>query len=117
MLRAIVIKSNSMDMQQLITIIKSCGISVIDCFDKTKGVVKKVLALKPDVVFLDTVIGQMDGLMVGRRIRDGDNEIKLVFVANDGRYAAEAYNVGATDFLLNPIEKERVAMTFERVRK
>ncbi|OQB12076.1 MAG: Sensory transduction protein LytR [Firmicutes bacterium ADurb.Bin193] len=115
MLRAIVIESSPMELAWLVEMIVSCDACVEGCFSKTKGLVKKILELKPDIVFLDAVIGQMDGLMVGRRIRDGDDGIKLIFLAEDGKYAAEAYSVGATDFLLKPLIKERVAMALGRV--
>lgn len=113
--RAVVIESDSAEQKRLVSILKSCGFLVVGRFNEAKGAVEKILELKPDVVLLNVFIGDMDGLTVGRRLRDEDKDIKLIFIAEDGRYAVEAYNVGATDFLLKPIRKERLKRALKRI--
>lgn len=45
-----------------------------------------------------------------------DLQIPVVFMAKDGLLAAEAFNCGATDFLLQPFRKERFEQSIEKIR-
>ena len=71
----------------------------------------------PDMVFLDVQMPGLTGFEVARRLVDSDTESRLVFVTAFDRHAVEAFEVNAVDYLLKPVEAERLATAVDRVRK
>jgi DNA-binding LytR/AlgR family response regulator len=70
--------------------------------------------LKPDVAFLDIHMPDLSGLEVARHLRGEDAPI-VVFVTAYDRYAVEAFEIAALDYVLKPIRRERLAETVRRV--
>jgi DNA-binding LytR/AlgR family response regulator len=70
-------------------------------------------ARRPDVVFLDVQMPGMSGLEVARRL---SGRCHLVFVTAHEQYALEAFERAAVDYLLKPVEEERLAATVARLR-
>lgn len=74
--------------------------------------------LEPDIVFLDVQMPGLDGLGVIRRLREKDTPLPYFVLATAfDNYAVEAFQVEAFDYLLKPVEKERLAATLERARR
>ena len=75
---------------------------------------------EPDVVFLDVAMPGQDGLGVVRKLLDKKSKVRVphvVFVTAYDQYAVEAFELNAIDYLLKPIEKERLAKSLQRVRR
>jgi two-component system LytT family response regulator/two-component system response regulator LytT len=73
---------------------------------------------EPDVVFMDVQMPGMDGMSVIRKLRDIQTELPyFVLVTAFDNYAVEAFRLEATDYLLKPVDKDRLAETIERVRR
>jgi two-component system, LytTR family, response regulator LytT len=80
--------------------------------------IKLIEQLEPDVVFLDVHMPGMDGLGVIQKLRDKNIPLPHFILATAyDQYALEAFRLEALDYLLKPIEKERLAVTIERARK
>src|SRR3954453_23212384 len=74
--------------------------------------------LEPDLVFLDVQMPGLDGLGVIRQLRENDLELPyFIFATAYDQYAVEAFRLEALDYLLKPIDKERLAETIERARR
>ena len=71
----------------------------------------------PDLVMLDVQMPGLTGFAVARRLVDAGIESHLVFVTAYDRHAIEAFDVNAVDYLLKPVEADRLATAIERVRK
>jgi two-component system LytT family response regulator/two-component system response regulator LytT len=71
----------------------------------------------PDLVILDVQMPGLTGFEVARRLLTGESDSHLVFVTAYDRHAIEAFDVNAVDYLLKPVEVERLATAVERVRK
>jgi two-component system LytT family response regulator len=69
--------------------------------------------LKPDVVFLDIRMPDGSGFDLLERL---NNSPIVVFTTAYDEYALKAFEVNALDYLLKPIEKDRLAEALERVR-
>ena len=69
-------------------------------------------ATEPDVCFLDIRMPVKSGLEVAREIGDG---AKIVFCTAYDQFAIEAFERGAVDYLLKPIEDDRLAVTLQRL--
>lgn len=78
--------------------------------------------LKPDLVFLDIRMPGLTGVEAARQIAQlpDDDEWPLpeiVFITAYDQYAVEAFEQGVCDYVLKPAERERLAVTVERIRK
>lgn len=73
--------------------------------------------LRPDVVFLDVQMPGLTGFEVARRLLLIDAPPQLVFVTAFDQYAVDAFSVNAVDYVLKPVDTERLEQTLERVRQ
>lgn len=67
-----------------------------------------------DMVFLDIEMNQTDGLKVAKRIRQTDKDLTIVFATAFAEYAVQGYDVQALDYLLKPIELDKVKRVLKR---
>ncbi len=70
-----------------------------------------------DLVFMDIMMGEMDGLTTARRLRRRDADVLLVFVTSMVQYAVQGYSVDAMDFLVKPVSYMGVRLCMDRVMK
>jgi two-component system, LytTR family, response regulator len=81
-----------------------------------RDAVEAIERLAPDLVFLDVQLPDMDGFAVVRAI--GPDLFPLVvFVTGYDRYAVEAFDLHASDYLLKPFTVERLRKTLARARE
>jgi DNA-binding LytR/AlgR family response regulator len=71
-------------------------------------------SLEPDIVFLDINMPEMDGIRAARALA---GKAHVVFVTAYDQYAISAFDHGAVDYLLKPVEPDRVALTCRRLRE
>jgi two-component system LytT family response regulator len=70
---------------------------------------------RPDLVFLDVQMPEMDGLSVVKEI-GADRMPAVVFVTAHDQYAIQAFELNAIDYLLKPFTRARFAQTLFRAR-
>ncbi|QQK78097.1 response regulator [Salicibibacter cibarius] len=68
-----------------------------------------------DVLFLDIEMPEMNGLELAERILEIDANISIVFVTAFNDYAVQAFELNALDYVLKPIQMDRLKKTLERV--
>jgi two-component system, LytTR family, response regulator len=71
----------------------------------------------PDLVLLDLQMPGMDGFEVIRQIRSGPRMPVIVIVTAYDKYALEAFEAGAVDYLLKPVGQDRLVQAVERARR
>lgn len=69
-----------------------------------------------DVVFLDINLGDISGLKLAKDIKEFKNFPMIVFVTAYMEYAVDAFEVGAVDYILKPVDEGRLAKTLLRVK-
>ena len=80
--------------------------------------IKLIEQLEPDVVFLDVQMPGLDGLAVIQKLQEKNIPLPHFILATAyDQYALEAFRLEALDYLLKPIEKERLALSVERAFK
>lgn len=72
------------------------------------------LAHEPDVCFLDIRMPGLSGIEVARRIA---GRCPVVFVTAHGDHALQAFDAGAVDYLVKPLDPARLAQTVARLRQ
>jgi DNA-binding LytR/AlgR family response regulator len=82
--------------------------------------VEQALARRPDVVFLDIRMPQVSGLEAAESLAEdwpGDAPLPLiVFVTAYDQYALRAFDHAAVDYVLKPVEADRLAVTCRRLQ-
>jgi two-component system LytT family response regulator len=73
---------------------------------------KLIDQLKPDLVFLDIQMPGMDGFDMLEHI---NSEIHVIFVTAFDEYALRAFEVNALDYLLKPVNADRLDQSIERL--
>lgn len=83
--------------------------------------VEKALALLPDVLFLDIRMPGLTGLDAAQQVAErwpaGRRTPEVVFVTAYDQYAVDAFEHAAVDYLLKPVERNRLERTVERLEK
>ena len=92
------------------------GIDVIGMFTTGKQALENIASLKPDVVFLDIEMPNITGIELFSRILEILGDVKIVFTTAYTQYAVEAFELNALDYIVKPVEKERLLKTLERFR-
>jgi two-component system LytT family response regulator len=78
--------------------------------------VKAIRELKPDLVFLDVQMPKRNGLDVVKEI--GPEKMPMtIFVTAFDRYALQAFDIAALDYLVKPFDDERFEQAFRRARR
>jgi len=73
--------------------------------------------LTPDLLFLDVQMPGLTGFEVARRLIEQETLPELVFVTAFDQYAIDAFAVNAVDYLLKPVDADRLEQTLERARR
>jgi two-component system LytT family response regulator/two-component system response regulator LytT len=80
--------------------------------------VQLIMDLEPDLVFLDVQMPGLDGMGVLRKLREKGVPLPYFVMATAyDQYAVEAFKWEALDYLLKPVEKDRLAQAIDRARK
>jgi DNA-binding response OmpR family regulator len=87
---------------------------VAECAEGTDAVCA-IARTRPEVVFLDIEMTETGGMEVAAGLAS-DPPPAVVFVTAHERYALEAFDVRALDYLLKPFEEERFRATLDRIR-
>jgi len=77
--------------------------------------IQLIEAARPDLVFLDVQMPEMDGFEVVREISP-ELLPAVVFVTAHDRYAIQAFDINAIDYLLKPVTAARFAQSLERAK-
>lgn len=118
MLRAILVDDEKHALNLLNKVISDRDdIQVVGAYSDVSELLNVVGELKPDVIFLDIEMPEMNGLQLGERLRKMNLELEIVFVTAYRQYALDAFDVDAIDYLLKPIDPAMLHRTIQRIQK
>jgi two-component system response regulator LytT len=69
-----------------------------------------------DLLFLDMEMKDLNGIQTAQAIREFDRNLMLAFVTGYENYVFEGYQTEAMDYLLKPVDMERLAAVLDRAR-
>ncbi len=79
---------------------------------------KVIEDLEPDLVFLDVQMPGLDGISVIQKLREKNIPLPhFVMATAYDQYAIEAFRLEALDYLLKPVEKDRLQIAVDRARR
>lgn len=89
---------------------------VVGACDSGEGALAEIRQLRPDLVFLDVEMPECGGFdvleMLGAQMPPA-----IVFVTAYDKYAIQAFDVGALDYLLKPFDTRRFNLALERAKE
>jgi two-component system LytT family response regulator len=117
MIRALIVDDERMARKRIRTLLaRDEDVEVVrECADGASAVAA-IEELRPDLVFLDVQMPEVDGFGVVRAL-DVEPMPLIVFVTAFDKYAIAAFEVNALDYLPKPFDRERFAQTMARVRR
>jgi len=97
------------------------GLRIVATAGHGAAAVEQALVQRPEVVFMDIRMPGMSGLEAAAELAnewpaDGAPFPALVFVTAYDQYAVQAFEAQAVDYLLKPVQAERLARTVQRVQ-
>ncbi|MED4602677.1 response regulator [Paenibacillus validus] len=97
--------------------LKELGHEVVGEAENGVVALQKYWMLKPDLVTMDITMPEMDGIEALRNIMKYDRNAKVLMCSAMGqqKLVIEAISLGAKDFIVKPIQKERVISTLHRL--
>ena len=90
-------------------------IEIVATCHNGREAIRKIKTLKPDLVFLDIQMPGFDGFSVVQGVMDIDPPL-FVFVTAYSEHAIRAFEAQAIDYLMKPVEPDRLADTMDRIR-
>jgi two-component system, LytTR family, response regulator LytT len=93
------------------------GVEVVGQASDGVEALQVIEAQNPDLVMLDVQMPGLTGFEVARRLFDAGSDSQLVFVTAYDQHAIHAFDVNAVDYLLKPVEADRLTTAVERVRR
>jgi len=91
------------------------GVTVIGVATSGSEALRMASEHKPQVVFLDVDMPEMNGLEVAHRMAEWQSEILFVFATAYPNYAMQAFELYAFDYVLKPFDEERIRKTLRKL--
>ena len=115
-IRTVIADDEGLALKKLRILLSSeCGVTVISECRDGKQAVAAVDAQKPDLLFLDINMPDLDGFQVLSQIPEDRMPIVIFTTAYDA-YAIRAFEAHALDYLLKPFNQARLHRSLERTR-
>lgn len=93
------------------------GIDIIGTYINPYEALKMIQQDAPDIIFLDIEMPETNGLELAETIQSKWPHIKIVFVTAHSEYAVKAFDLNAVDYLLKPVQLDRLSKTIDRLKK
>ncbi|MDO4796968.1 MAG: LytTR family DNA-binding domain-containing protein [Coriobacteriales bacterium] len=78
--------------------------------------VERLMEKRADVLFLDISMPKTSGMQLAEALRKLKNPPAVVFVTAYSEYALEAFGVDAVDYLMKPVETDRLMQALDKVQ-
>jgi two-component system LytT family response regulator/two-component system response regulator LytT len=116
---AVLVDDEKLAREELSYLLKDfADIEIVGSGENGLDAVRLIENLEPDIVFLDVQMPGLDGLGVIRKLRERNVPLPYFILATAyDQYAVEAFRLEALDYLLKPVEKDRLAATLERAKR
>jgi len=116
-MKALIVDDEALARERVRTLLSAeAGVAIVGECSGGREAVESIIEHKPELVFLDVQMPDLDGFQVLEALGEDDLPA-IVFVTAYDEYALRAFDVHAVDYLLKPIEPERFAKTLARVRE
>lgn len=105
------------ELRYLLTTNHSDVIDIIGEADNATAAISLITREKPALIFLDIHMRGLSGLELAQVIHDISPDSKIIFATAYDEYALKAFELQALDYVVKPIEDDRLAKAVQHVQK
>jgi len=117
MMRAVVVDNELNARKELETLLAERGdIAVAGACANALQAIRLIRSVRPDILFVDIHMPKVDGFQLVAMI-EPELMPAVVFVTAHDEYALKAFEENAIDYLLKPVQAERLARTVEKLQR
>jgi two-component SAPR family response regulator len=91
------------------------GLEIVGTFQLPEEALEAAPRLQPDVVFLDIDMPELSGLEAAELLQERVPSVDIVFVTAHDKFAVQAFELQALDYVLKPIQTDRLEITVRRI--
>ena len=90
-----------------------------DCFSSGEELCDEMKSNPYDLIFLDIELSRMNGIAVGKYIRENLNNetVQIAYISSKQQYAMELFESRPINFLIKPITSEKILTIIEKLLK
>lgn len=108
-MRAIIVDDESLAITYLVSVLEEIpDINIVGQFTDALAAIQFVKDNPVDLAFLDIEMADIDGIILGKRLHEIDNNIVLVYTTGYEQYALDAFKNRAIAYILKPCDAEDV---------
>lgn len=116
-LRVMVVDDEPLAVERLQLLLARCAsVTVVGTANEGEAALRIAEAVNPDLVLLDIAMPGMDGIDVARALSASAVDAAVVFVTAFDNFAVAAFDVAAIDYLMKPVQPDRLERALDRVR-
>lgn len=117
MLKALVVDDEAPARSELRYLLEEAGgVEVVGEASNAAEALQLIRAIPYDVVFLDVDMPGLSGMQLAEALASLERQPAIVFVTAYSEYAVKAFEVAATDYLVKPVEIDRLRVAIERLQ-
>jgi len=116
-MRAVLIDDEICALENLKALLEETeGVEVVGMFQSGRRALAEVAGLAPDVIFLDVEMPEYDGLTLFSMLLELVDIPNIIFSTAYNKYAIDAFELQALDYLLKPVDADRLRKSLTRVQ-
>lgn len=116
-LKVLVVDDEPLATERLQLLLARCeGVDLVGTASDGEGAVRMAEALSPDLLLLDVAMPGMDGIDVARALAARQPPPAVIFITAFDQFAVAAFEVEAVDYLMKPVDPERLCRALDRAR-
>lgn len=115
-MRAMIVDDEAPARSELKYLLEESGrVDLIVEATSAREAVEKLMEVRVDVMFLDISMPKTSGMQLAEALHKLKNPPQVVFVTAYSEYALDAFGVDATDYLMKPVETDRLAQALDKI--
>ncbi|QST01320.1 response regulator transcription factor [Pontibacillus sp. ALD_SL1] len=104
-------------LRQMVEKIAGDAFEIIDEATDGEQLVEKVIVSEPDLVLCDIEMPKQKGNEAIRACKEVNADLQFIFTTAYDTFAVEAFNLNAVDYVMKPIQMNRLLLSLERAKK
>ncbi len=116
-MKTIVVDDEIVAIKQLLYVAEEIGeIDMKGAFQSPLEALQYISRNEVELAILDIEMPQMDGILLGKELREKNPDIMLIYITTEEKYAMEAIRLHAAGYLLKPYTVEQLQYAVESAR-
>lgn len=117
-MKILIFEDNEKELGTLLNYIESFCLSkniiyTVDIYTNSKDFIENIYTY--DLIFLDIEVQNENGIDIGIKIREYNDDAKIIFVTNYSKYLIDGYKAHADRYFLKPLNQEEFNIELENV--